>query len=132
MAETCTLPLNAAILVFIFKQEGDLPTTKHRIFDALIRNCILRHLQECANLTVGAIKSLTGLPLLVQSQYNKLCEIAYRGVMEDRIIFELSEDFETLGLLQGVECYTSNGAEYFYIQEVLAVRTSHCNCIQTS
>ena len=126
VAETCTLPLNAAILVFIFKQEGNLPTTEHGIFDALIRNCILRHLKERVNLTVRAIKSLTDLPLLVQSQYKKICEIAYRGVMEDRIIFELSEDFETLGLLQGVECYTSNGAEYFYnffhlsIQEVLA------------
>ena len=126
VAETCTLPLNAAILVFIFKQEGNLPTTEHGIFDALIRNCILRHLKERINLTVRAIKSLTDLPPLVQSQYKKLCEIAYRGVMEDHIIFELSEDFETLGLLQGVECYTSNGAEYFYnffhlsIQEVLA------------
>ena len=102
VAETCTLPLNATILVFIFRQKRDLPTTEHRIFDALIRNCIFCHLKERTNVNVSAIKSLADLPPLVQSQYNKLREIAYKGVMEDCIIFELSEDFETLGLLQGV------------------------------
>ena len=124
--KTCNLPLSAAILVYIFRQEGDLPTTEHRIFDALIRNCILRHLIKRTNLNVRAIKSLADLPPVVQSQYNKLCEIAYKGLMEDRVIFQLPEDFETLGLLQGAECYTSDGAEYFYnfihlsIQEFLA------------
>lgn len=127
VAGTCTLPLNAAILVFIFRQEGDLPTTEHRIFDALIRNCILRHLKERTNLkNLSAIKSLANLPPLVQSQYNELREIAYKGVMGDLVIFQLLEDFETLGLLQGVELYTSSGSEYFYnffhlsVQEFLA------------
>ena len=126
VADTCALPLNAAILVYIFRQEGDLPTTEHGIFDALLKTCILRHLKERTNLNVRAIKSLTDLPPVVQSQYSELCEIAYKGVMEDRAIFELSEDFETLGLLQGVELHTSSGNEYLYdffhlsVQEFLA------------
>ena len=129
VAGTCTLPLNAAILVHIFDCDGDLPTTEHGIFEALIRNCILRHLKEREpQHEVEAIKSLNKLTAKVQDQYNELCKVAYEGVMEDRVIFELSKHFNTLGLLQGVECYTSCGTEYFYnflhlsIQEFLAAQ----------
>ena len=129
VAGTCTLPLNAVILVHIFKCDGGLPSTEHGIFEALIRNCILRHLREREpHLKIKVIDSLSALPAIVQDQYGKLCETAFRGVMEDRIIFKLPEDTNTLGLLQGVECYTSYGTEYFYnflhlsIQEFLAAQ----------
>ena len=129
VAGTCTLPLNAVILVHIFSCDGDLPTTEHGIFEALIRNCILRHLKEREpQHEVEAIKSLNKLTPKVQDQYNELCKVAYEGVMEDHVIFELSKHFNTLGLLQGVECYTSYGTEYFYnflhlsIQEFLAAQ----------
>ena len=126
VAGTCALPLNAVILVHIFKQHGDLPTTEHGIFDALIRNCILRHVTERTHLKTKVIKSLTNLPPQLKPQYHELCKIAYEGVMKDQVIFELDEDFNTLGLLQGVECYTGDGTQYFYnflhlsIQEFLA------------
>ena len=126
VAGTCALPLNAVILVHIFKQHGDLPTTAHGIFDALIRNCILRHVTERTHLKTKVIKSLTNLPPQLKPQYHELCKIAYEGVMKDQVIFELDEDFNTLGLLQGVECYTGDGTQYFYnflhlsIQEFLA------------
>ena len=129
VAGTCTLPLNAAILVHIFDCDGDLPTTEHGIFESLIRNCIHRHLKEREpQHEVKAIKSLYKPTPKVQDQYNELCKVAYEGVMDDRVIFELSEHFNTLGLLQGVECYTSYGTEYFYnflhlsIQEFLAAQ----------
>ena len=126
VAGTCSLPLNAVILVHIFKQHGNLPNTEHGIFDALIRNCILRHVTERTKLKIKVIKSLTNLPGELKPQYHELCEIAYNGVMKDQVIFELPEDFNTLGLLQGVECYTGDGTQYFYnflhlsIQEFLA------------
>ena len=128
LAGMCFLPLNAVILVHMFKCDGDLPTTEHGIFEALIKNCILRHLRERTQLKIKAIASLTFLPPEVQPQYHELCKIAYIGVMNDQVIFELSEDFNTLGLLQGVECYTAYGTEYFYnflhlsIQEFLAAQ----------
>ena len=129
VAGTCTLPLNAAILVHIFNCDGDLPTTEHGIFEALIRNCILRHIRKREpQHKIRKIKSLNELPSNLQDQYNELCKVAYNGVMKDQVIFELDEDFKTLGLLQGVECYTSYGTEYFYnflhlsIQEFLAAQ----------
>ena len=126
VAGTCAVPLNAVILVHIFKQHGGLPSTEHGIFDALIRNCVLRHVTERTELKIKVIKSLTNLPGELKPQYHELCEIAYNGVMKDQVIFELPEDFNTLGLLQGVECYTGDGTQYFYnflhlsIQEFLA------------
>ena len=128
VAGTCFLPLNAVILVHIFKQHGDLPTTEHGIFEALIRNCILRHVKERTELKLRVIKCLTNLPQELKPHYHELCKIAFNGVMEDQVIFELSEDFDTLGLLQGVECYSAYGTEYFYnflhlsIQEFLAAQ----------
>ena len=129
MAGTCALPLNASVLVYIFKQHGDLPTTEYGIVKALIRNFILHELKErnCIQQNI-TIRSLTDLPFIVKNQFSKLCEIAFNGVMEDSVIFELPEDFNTLGLLQGVQCYTSYGIEYFYsflhlsIQELLAAQ----------
>ena len=123
---TCALPLNAAILVHVFAKDGDLPATEHGIFEALIRNCILHHIKKQNQFGIDAIKSLDNLPSELKPQYHKLCRIAYKGVMEDGVIFELSKNFDTLGLLQGVECFTSYGTEYFYsffhlsIQEFLA------------
>ena len=126
VAGTCFLPLNAVILVHIFKCDRDLPTTEHGIFEALIKNCILRHVRERTQLKIKVMASLTDLPPEVKPQYHELCKIAYNGVMKDQVIFELSEDFNTLGLLQGVECFASFGIQYFYnflhlsIQEFLA------------
>ena len=123
---TCAIPLNASILVHVFQCDGDLPETEHGIFEALIRNCILHHIKKRNQLKIKKIMSLDNLPSELEPQYHELHEIAYKGVIEDQVIFELDEDFDTLGLLQGVECFTSYGTEYFYtffhlsIQEFLA------------
>ena len=128
VAGTCALPLNAAILVFIFKQHGVLPSTEHGIFEALIISCILRHLKERTQLKIKDIESLTDLPHEVQDAHSDLCKTAYEGVMKDQVIFKRSGDFNTLGLLQAVECFTYKGTKYFYnflhlsIQEFLAAQ----------
>ena len=126
---TCYLPLNACILVHLFKCEfGILPQTQFGFFSALIRHCIFRHLKK-KNDQLGipdAIKSLDELPAAIQNQFECICEIAYRGVMEDHITFELERSFNTLGLFQGVENFASGMPAHSYnflhlsIQELLA------------
>ena len=126
VAGICYLPLNASILVHLFKCDNELPTTQFDIFCALICNCIYRHLKKTTKDEVSAIKSLDKLPQNVVAPYRQICGIAYKGVMEEIIIFEL-DSFNTLGLLQGVESFTKYGMLsrsynflHLSIQELLA------------
>ena len=128
---SCFIPLNASILVHVFKVTGDLPKTEFGIFCSLIRNCIYRH-QKKINQPISTIESLDELPEEVKGQFGKLCHLAYEAIMEDRIILKnlrrgnLGCDFNTLGLLQGVESLTDGGNSlshnflHLSIQELLA------------
>ena len=126
VAGSCYIPLNASILVHVFKATGNLPKTEFRIFSCLIQNCIYRH-QEKINQPISPIESLDKLPDVVKGHFRELCRLAYEGIMEDRIIFEnLGRDFNSLGLLQGVESLTGVGKSlshnflHLSIQELLA------------
>ena len=123
----CYLPLNASILVHLFKCGGNvLPTTQYGIFSELVCNCILRHLMRTQQDDIHEVKSLDELSPAVDDQFQRLCEIAYMGVMDDKVIFELGSTFNTLGLLQGVESFAVRGISHSYnflhlsIQELLA------------
>ena len=129
IAGSCCLPLNASILVHLYKYAGlDLPKTQFGIFSSLARNCIYRHeIKTKGAETISRIRSLEELPKHLEPHFNELCRLAYEGVMEDRIIFEdLPGDFNTLGLLQGVESFADGGMTHSYnflhlsIQELLA------------
>ena len=130
VAGSCYLPLNASILVHLYICTGDLPTTQTGIFSSLIKHCILRHYKERTSSGITSLKSIDDddLPEIAQTPFKHLCKIAYEGVMEDKVIFKLERDSDTLGLLQGVECYSADGTEYYYnflhlsIQEHLAAR----------
>ena len=125
---SCYLPLNASILVHLFKCDGVLPHTQFGIFSALICNCMYRHLKKKKEqLDTPEIMSLDKLPTAIQSQFECICEMAYKGVIEDHIIFDLKRSFNTLGLLQGVESFASGGMPshsynflHLSIQELLA------------
>ena len=122
---TCYLPLNASILVHLFKCSGNvLPTTQYGIFTELVCTCIFRHLKKTRQDT-NELKSLDELPPDTAAQFKHLCKIAYDGVMRDVVIFDLGPNFNTLGLLQGVESLAVRGKLYSYnflhlsIQELL-------------
>ena len=124
---TCYLPLNASILVHLFKCRGNvLPTTQYGIFTELVCTCIFRHLKKThQDINELIIKSLDELPPDTAAQFKDLCKIAYDGVMRDVVIFDLGPNFNTLGLLQGVESLAICGKSYSYnflhlsIQELL-------------
>ena len=128
VAGSCYLPLNASILVHLFKCGGNvLPSTQYGIFYELVYNCVRRHLMKTQqDIDTDDLKSLEELPSTIQTQFQKLCKIAYDGVMNDRIIFDLKPGFNTLGLLQGVESFAIRGKSHSYnflhlsIQELLA------------
>ena len=127
---SCYLPMNASVIVHLFKCEENLHfSTQYSIFSALIRNLIVRHLRKNGlREKIPSLKSLDDLPELINSPFKDLCELAYNGVVEDKVTFDIkfSSSFDTLGLLQGVESFAGCGISHSYnflhlsIQELLA------------
>ena len=107
VAGSCYLPLNATILVHLFKSDRNtLPTTLYGIFSSLILNCMQRHLKLRTQYKDVSIESLDQLPEVAKKPFSVLCQLAYDGVMEGKIIFtSLPADVNTLSLLQGVESF---------------------------
>ena len=126
----CYLPVNASVVVHLFKCEQNLHfASQYSIFSALVRNCIIRHLRKNRlDDKVPALTSLENLPELVDGPFKDLCELAFDGIVQDKVTFDvkLSSSFSTLGLLQGVESFAGCGVSHSYnfihlsIQEMLA------------
>ena len=128
VAGSCYLPLNATILVYLFKSDcNTLPTTQYGIFSSLVLNCMKRHLKLRTQYKDVSIESLEELPEVAKKPFSVLCQFAYDGVMEGKIIFSsLPADVNTLSLLQGVESFigrekaVSHNFIHLSIQELLA------------
>jgi hypothetical protein len=132
VAGMCRLPLNASILVHLYKEQHkmSLPTSQYGIFSLLICTCVSRHLKERTrykNITFESLDKILTTDV-TERQFKFLCELAYEGVMDDKIVFpSLPDDIDTLSLLQGVESfikYEKTSVSYNFIhlsiQEVLA------------
>ena len=127
-AGSCYLPLNATIFVHLFKSDRNtLPTTLYGIFSSLVLNCIRRHLKLRTQYKHVSVKSLDQLPECAKKPFSFLCQLAYYGVIKDRIVFtSLPADFNSLSLLQGVESFIGREKAVSYnfihlsIQELLA------------
>ena len=128
---SCYLPMNASVIVHLFKCEENLMhfSTQYSIFSALICNLIVRHLRKNGlHEKIPSLKSLDELPELIQGPFKDICELAYNGVVEDKVTFDVTLDcsFNTLGVLQGVESFAGCGISHSYnflhlsIQELLA------------
>ena len=129
VAGSCYLPLNATILVHLFikSDRNTLPTTLYGIFSSLVLNCMQRHLKLRTQYKDVSIESLDQLPEVAKKPFLVLCQLAYDGVMEGKIIFtSLPPDVNTLSLLQGVESFigrekaVSHNFIHLSIQELLA------------
>ena len=128
VAGSCYLPLNATILVHLFKSDRNtLPTTLYGIFSSLVLNCMQRHMKLRTQYKDMSIESLDQLPEVAKKPFSVLCQLAYDGVMKGTIIFtSLPADFNTLSLLQGVESFigrekaVSHNFIHLSIQELLA------------
>ena len=128
VAGSCYLPLNATILVHLFKSDRNtLPTTLYGIFSSLVLNCMQRHLKLHTQYKDVSIESLDQLPEVAKKPFSVLCQLAYVGVMEGKIVFtSLPSHVNTLSLLQGVESFigrekvVSHNFIHLSIQELLA------------
>jgi len=132
----CYLPINAAIIVHVFRVSNySLPTTLHGVFVSLIHCCIRRHLTKTEEgEKIPNNLSLDDLPEDLRKHLNNICLLAYYGVLKNKVTFS-TEDLEkyclptklsTLSLIQGVESFAIAGTSKFYnflhlsVQELLA------------
>ena len=133
----CYIPLHVAILVHVFLAMKEvLPTTRHELFCDLVLCCIVRELEtrkSDRNVEIE-ISSLNDLPDVIKSQLRDLCVLAYKGVMQEEVVFYrkhlqalgLPSNLPSLGLLQAVEGLTrfSKSLSYNFlhlsVQELLA------------
>ena len=132
----CYVPLHSAILVHIFlTMKEALPITLHELFCSLVLCCIVREqATHEPNSYLPELFSLDDLPDNLKSKLSNLSVLAYKGVMQDKIVFYskdlqascLPSDLPSLGLLQAVEGLTlySTSRSYNFlhlsVQELLA------------
>ena len=130
----CYLPLNAAFIVHTFKyRDQSLPNTEYEIHLSVILSCIQRHHDREGRVhdLPRELESLDDLSWseAVREPFQCLCELAYRGVMENKVTFfssDLPQGSNTLSLLQAIESFLQSGKSMFYIflhlsvQEVLS------------
>ena len=108
---SCYVPLNSAIVTHLFlTQNQSLPTTLHGVFTSLVLCCLKRHATKEGQ-EFEDISSLDNLPPYFQEPLEKICALAFHGVMKNKVTFSagklellrLSRELVTLGLIQGVE-----------------------------
>ena len=134
----CSLPLNAAILVFLYDHfQDNLPNTRTELFYPLLCNHLLRHVRTREKKSLPRLKHLPDdLPSEIASSFKKVSKIAYSALVEGMMIVDVafleSHDFPAtensmLGLLQvSHQKVTMYGDEQYYsfvhlsMQEFLA------------
>ena len=134
----CSLPLNAAILVFLYDHFKDnLPNTRTELFHPLLCNHLLRHVRTREKKPLPRLKHLPDdLPSEIALSFKKVSKIAYSALVEGMMIVNVafleSHDFPAtennmLGLLQvSHQKITMYGDEQYYtfvhlsLQEFLA------------
>ena len=127
----CYVPLNAAILAYIYlNRDQTLPITRCELFQELILCCIVRELEtRRPNRVLEDVSSFEDLPADLKEQLYNLSELAFKGVMQNKIFFTQKEftSLSTLGLLHSVQGFGSIGRKsvtcnfiHLAVQELLA------------
>ena len=129
------VPLNAVIVTEVYKEsqqspEKFIPTTMTELYTALTRSLLLRYLLSHSEYgqREWTLKKFSDLPQALYEQFNGICEVALKGMIEDKFVHKnLPHDFNTLDLMQSVpELYVKQGASISYnffhltLQEFLA------------
>ena len=133
----CDLPINAIILIFIHEMvnEENTPKTRTDLFNMLVCNFIVRHLQTRTKYEEKQIQNLDrDLPPDVKDTLNELCLLAFNASVSgkrkmsyhDLEEFGMKKPDESFGLLEIIHEKTVYGPGFYYsfphlsIQEFLA------------
>ena len=126
----CYTPLNAAIMLYVYKQEKHtLPTTLTQLYTLYILHSLKRSVKiHFENLDADDITDLKNLPDSIALPFIALCEMAYNGLQDDQLGFSMSQlpqslqgcpgckgtKPDLLGLMSGSKSFTGSNAEVSY------------------
>lgn len=103
------IPLNAAIVVHVYlacRNKGTyIPTTMTELYTALILSLVYRDCRRRLgdNAKMESIDSISQLPQSCLATVRWMAELAYRGCLEDNLVFhDIRESQETLGLMERI------------------------------
>ena len=85
------VPINIAIICHLFLLTSTLPNTLTQLYTLLCINLILRHINKQNHSDIDYLDSLYELPVGIREEFSKLCLVAYRGIVDDRIVFSSRE-----------------------------------------
>ena len=110
----CYIPLNMAIIVYLCLL-GSLPPTATKMYESFILHTICRHLKRLGNTHYDtSVTQIEKLPKPVCEVLQQLQEVAFDGLVKDKIVFTVEElpvfcwhDPTCYGLLQSTECYSA-------------------------
>ena len=126
----CYTPLNAAIMLYVYKQEEHtLPTTLTQLYTLYILHSLKRSVEiHFDNLSAHDITDLKNLPDPIALPFIALCKMAYNGLQDDQLGFSTSQlpqslqgcpgckgtKPDLLGLMSGSKSFTGSNAEVSY------------------
>ena len=126
----CYTPLNAAITLYVYKQEEHtLPTTLTQLYTLYILHSLKRSVEiHFDNLNAHGITDLKNLPDPIALPFIALCKMAYNGLQDDQLGFSTSQlpqslqgcpgckgtKPDLLGLMSGSKSFTGSNAEVSY------------------
>ena len=126
----CYTPLNAAITLYVYKQEKHtLPTTLTQLYTLYILHSLKRSVKiHFDNLDADDITDLKNLPDPIALPFKAICEMAYNGLQDDQLGFSTSQlpqslqgcpgckgtKPDLLGLMSGSKSFTASNAEVSY------------------
>ena len=131
----CYLPLNAAIVVYLFRAcDYTLPSTYHELFQLLVHHCIIRYADKKGIDLEQQHLIFKRLPEKIKKSFQQICKFAYLATEKNVITFssdtlcsfEVTEPLNHLGLMQSVKTLHVHGKETTYhflhlsLQELLA------------
>ena len=143
----CYTPLNCAIILYVYRQSGDvLPTTLTQLYTLYILHTLKRSAEiHYTSLDSDTIDDLQHLPDPITLPFKALCEMAFEGLVEDQLGFDASQlplslqqcpvgkgtKPELLGLMSGSKAFSDMKKKVSYqfthltVQEYLAAWHAH-------
>ena len=121
ISSVCYVPLNLAILLYLFYQ-GNLPETLTGMNESFVIHTIYRHLENTKSPLTGCINHIKDMPESIVHILNKLSKLAFEGILNNQLVFthnelknacpevyEKPEAANGFSLLQAVEHHVQKG-----------------------